>query len=157
MPLTWSPACRKPSIDGELSSFLKAQLNTTRFLIGQYGPFVPAFFHPSALFLNFSCIIACNSNLFLLLMYRFFVVFQLLSRVWLLATPWTAAFQASLSFTIPQSLHKLMSIESMISNHLILCRPLLLLPSIFPSIRVFSNESALHFRYQKFMNLKYFK
>ena len=60
------------------------------------------------------------------------------------ATPWTAARQASLSFTISQSLLKLMSIQSVMpSNHLILCRPLLLLPSIFPSIRVFSNESAL--------------
>ena len=69
-----------------------------------------------------------------------FVVAQLLSRVWLFATPWTAARQASLSFTISQSLLKLMSIESMMpSNYLILCHPLLLLPSIFPSIRVFSN------------------
>ena len=66
------------------------------------------------------------------------VVVQLLSHVQLLATPWTAARQASLSFTISQSLLKLMSIESgMPSNHLILCRPLLLLPSAFPSIRVF--------------------
>ena len=64
-------------------------------------------------------------------------VVQLLSRVRLFATAWTAASQASLSFTISQS--KLMSIESgMLSNHLILCRPLLLLPSVFPSIRVFS-------------------
>ena len=61
-----------------------------------------------------------------------------------LCNPWTAAGQASLSFTISQSLFKLMSIELvMSSNHLILCHPLLLLPSIFPSIRVFSNESAL--------------
>ena len=69
---------------------------------------------------------------------------QLLSRVLLFVTPWTAARQASLSITNSQSLHKLMSIESVMpSNHLILCRPLLLFPSIFPSIRVFSNESAL--------------
>ena len=66
------------------------------------------------------------------------------SRVWVFAIPWTAARPASLSFTISQSLLKLMSIESMMpSNHLILCHPLLLQPSIFPSIRVFSNESAL--------------
>ena len=72
------------------------------------------------------------------------VVVQLLSRVQLFATPWTAAHQASLSCTISRSLLKLMSIKSvMLSNHLILCCPLLLLPSIFPSIRVFSNESAL--------------
>ena len=69
---------------------------------------------------------------------------QSLSRVQLFATPWPAAHQASLSITNSRSLLKLMSIESVMpSNHLILCRPLLLLPSIFPSIMVFSNESAL--------------
>ena len=72
------------------------------------------------------------------------VVVQSLSRVQLFVTPWTAACQASLSFTISWSLLKLMSIESVMpSNHLILCHPLLLPPTIFPSIRVFSNESAL--------------
>ena len=72
---------------------------------------------------------------------------QSLSRVRLFATPWTAACQASLSTTNSQSLPKLMSIESVMpSNHLILCRPLLLLPSIFPNTRVFSNESALRIR-----------
>ena len=71
-----------------------------------------------------------------------FVIVQSLSYVQLFVTQWTAAHQASLSFTISQSLLKLMSIESVMpSNHLILCHPLLLLPSIFPSIRVFSNES----------------
>ena len=74
----------------------------------------------------------------------FVVVVQLLSHVWLIETPWTVAHQTSLSFTISWSLLKLTSIESVMpSNNLILCRPLLL-PSIFPSIRVFSNESALH-------------
>ena len=69
---------------------------------------------------------------------------QLFSRVWLFGTPWTAARQASLSITYSRSLLKLMSIESVMpSNHLILCRSLLLPPSIFPSIRVFSNESIL--------------
>ena len=64
--------------------------------------------------------------------------------------PWTAAHQASLFFTISRSLLKLMSIESMMpSNHLILCRPLLL-PSVFPTIRVFSNESALHLKWPKY-------
>ena len=73
-----------------------------------------------------------------------------LSRVRLFATPWTAALQASLSVTDSQSLFKLMSIESETpSNHLILCRPLLLPPSIFRSIRVFSNESTLHLRWPK--------
>ena len=67
------------------------------------------------------------------------------------ATPWTAAQQASLSFTIFQSLLKLMSIKPVMpSNHLILCRPLLLLPSIFPSIRVFSSESILHIRWSNY-------
>ena len=65
--------------------------------------------------------------------------------------PWTAAYQASLSITNSQSLLKLMSIESVMpSNHLILCHPLLLLPSFFPSIRVFSNESVLHLRWPKY-------
>ena len=69
----------------------------------------------------------------------------------LLETPWTAAHQASLSFTISHSLLKLMSIESeMPSNHLILCHPLLLPPSIFPGITVFSNESALCIRWPKY-------
>ena len=73
----------------------------------------------------------------------FVVLVHLLSHVQLFATPWTAARQACLSFTLTQSLLKLMSIESVMpSNHLILCLPLLLLPSIFPSIRVFSNELA---------------
>ena len=75
---------------------------------------------------------------------------QSLSHVRLFGTPWTAAHQASLPITNSQSLLKLMSIESVMpSNHLILCCPLLLLPSIFPRIRVFSNESALHIRWPK--------
>ena len=85
-----------------------------------------------------------------------FTVVQSLSRVQLFVTPWTAAHQASLSFTISQSLLKLMSIElMMLSKHLILCRPLLLLPSIFPSIRVFSNESALHIRWPKYRSFSF--
>ena len=76
---------------------------------------------------------------------------QSLSRVWLFETSWTAACQASLSITNTQSPPKPMSIDLVIpSNHLILCYPLLLLPSIFPSIRVFSNESALHIRWPKY-------
>ena len=82
---------------------------------------------------------------------RSWVVVQLLSGVWLFVTPWTAACQASLSFTISQSLLKLMSIESVMpSNHLVVCWPLLPPPSIFPSIRVFSNESALCIRWPKY-------
>ena len=77
-------------------------------------------------------------------------VVQPLSCVHLFATPWTAEGQASLSFTIPQSMLKLMFIESVMpSNYLILCRPILLLPSIFPSIRVFPNESALRIRWPR--------
>ena len=75
---------------------------------------------------------------------------QSLSHVQLFVTPWTAAHQASQSIINSWSLLKLMSIESVMpSNHLILCRPLLLLPSIFPSIRVFSNELVLHIRWPK--------
>ena len=75
---------------------------------------------------------------------------QSLSCVWLFVTPWTAACQASLSIANSQNLLKFMSIESVMpSNHLILCSPLLLLPSIFPSIRIFSNESVLHIRWPK--------
>ena len=71
-------------------------------------------------------------------------------------TPWTAAHQASLSFTISQSLLKLMPIESVMpSKNLILCRPLLLLPSIFPSIRVFSNESVLCIRWPKYWSFSF--
>jgi len=81
---------------------------------------------------------------------------QLLSRVQLFVTPWTTARQASLSTTNSWSLPKLMSIESVMpSNHLILCRPLVLLPSSFPSIRVFSNESALHIKWPKYWSFSF--
>ena len=79
-----------------------------------------------------------------------------LSHVQLFATPWTAACQASLSITISWNLLKLMSIESVMpSSHLILCHPLLLLPSIFPNIRVFSNKSALCIRWPKYWNFSF--
>ena len=81
----------------------------------------------------------------------FLAVVQSLSHVCLFATPWTTACQAPLSSTISQSLLKFMSIKLvMLSNHLILCHPLLLLPSIFPNIKVFSNESVLHIRWTKY-------
>ena len=81
---------------------------------------------------------------------------QSLSRVQLSVTPWTAALQASLSITNSQSSLKLMSMESVMpSNHLILCCPLLLLPSIFPSIRGFSNESVLHIRWPKYWSFSF--
>ena len=81
---------------------------------------------------------------------------QSLSRVRLFATPWIAARQASLSITNSWSPPKPMSIESVMpSNHLILCHPLLLLPSIFPSIRVYSSESALHIRWLKYWSISF--
>ena len=87
---------------------------------------------------------------------RVAVVVHSLSHVWLFATPWTAAWQASLSSTISWSLLNLMTIEAVTpSNHLILCHPLLLLPSIFPSIRVFSNQSALCIRWLKYWSFSF--
>ena len=81
---------------------------------------------------------------------------QSLSRVQLLVTPWTAAQQASLSITNSQSLFILMLIESVMpSNHFILCHPLFLPPSIFPRIRVFSNESVLHIRWPKYWSFSF--
>ena len=81
---------------------------------------------------------------------------QSLSRVWLFVTPWITAGQASLSITNSRSSPKPMSVESVMpSTHLILCHPLLLLPSIFPSIRVFSNESALHIRWPKYWSFSF--
>ena len=129
--------------------------------------------------LNGECFISCrlkernkgsfsSAILLTLLLYQFFCIMlshnsnliqepvhfssvQWLSHVWLFATPWTAACQASLSITNSQSLLKLMSIESVMpSNHFFLCHSLLLLPSIFPSIRVFSSESLLHIRWPKY-------
>ena len=79
-----------------------------------------------------------------------------LSRIWLFATPWTAARWASLPITNSWSLLKFMSIETVMqSNHLILCHPLFLLPSVFPSIRVFSNKSALHMRWTKYWSFSF--
>ena len=92
---------------------------------------------------------------FVLVLY-FFVVVQSLSCVQLFATPWTAACQASLSFTIFWSLLKLICIELVMpSNHLILHRPFLLLPSVCSSLRVFSNESALCFRWAKYQSFSF--
>ena len=86
---------------------------------------------------------------------RWFSSVQLLSRVQLFVTPWTAAHQAFLSVTNSRSPPKLMSIESVMpSNHLVLCYPLLL-PSIFPSIRVFSNESVLRIRWPKYWSFSF--
>ena len=105
----------------------------------------------------------CTSNsilsfqsLFPVILFSVSVSVQSLSCVWLFATLWTAAFQSSLSITNSWSPPKPMSIESvMTSNHLILCCPLLLLPLIFPSIRVFSKESALHIRWPKYWSFSF--
>ena len=84
------------------------------------------------------------------------VVVQSLSCIWLFATPWTAARQASLSITSSHSLLRLLAIELVVpSNHLILCCPLLLLPSIFPSIRVFSNKSVLCIKWSKYWSFNF--
>ena len=107
---------------------------------------------------NISCPLASPFYFPSLWIWLFFVVVvESLSCVQLFATPWIAAHQATLSFTITQSLLKLMSIESVISsNHFIPCCPLLFLPSVFSSIRVFSNESVLHNRWPKYWSFSYF-
>ena len=85
-----------------------------------------------------------------------FSTVQLLSHVWIFVTPWTATSQASLSITNSWSLLKLVSIESLMpSNHLILCHPLLLPPSVFPNIRVFSNEPILRIRWPKYWSFSF--
>ena len=92
----------------------------------------------------------------MLVILHIIAVVQSLSHVWLLETPWTAAHQASLSITNSQSLFKFISIESVMpSNHLILCRPLFLPPSIFHSIRVFSNKSVFRIRWPKFWSFSF--
>ena len=111
--------------------------------------------------LNHSLHLSYNQSMLLILQLLssfdiIFAVIQSLSCVQLFMTPWTAASQACLSFIISWSLLKLMSTESvMLSNHLILCHPLLLLPSIFPSIRVFSSESVLHIRWPKYWSFSF--
>ena len=115
---------------------LESSFNTTLVLLGCYNK-IPQTEE-----------LISNRNWFLTVLES---VVQSFSCVWLFTTPWTAAYQASLSFIISQSLLKLMSIGSVMpSNHVILCHPLLLLPSIFPSIRVFSNELALRIRWSKY-------
>ena len=107
--------------------------------------FSSAKMHSINIFLSFRCGLMRKCCL------ELFSSVQLLSRVWLFETPWTAARQASLSIANSQSLPKLMSTESVMpSNDLALCCPLLLLPSIFPTIRVFSNKSVLFIRWPKY-------
>ena len=109
------------------------------------GNFSLSHFYTSLLHLHFP-------NLFL----QSFSSVQLLSRVWVFETPWITAHQASLSITSSRSSHKLMSIDSVMpSSHLILCHPLLLLPPIHPSIRVFSNELTLLIRWPKYWSFSF--
>ena len=97
-----------------------------------------------------------DENLQLIVFLLSFCCFQSLSPVSLFVTPWTAACQAPLSFTISQSFLKFLFIESVVlPNHLILCHSLLLLPSIFPRIRVFSNESVLHIRWSEYWSFSF--
>ena len=103
-----------------------------------------------------SCLTLCESVEGLIPFLVQFRSVQLLSRVQLFATPWTAAHQTSLSITNSRSSPKLMSIESVMpSSPLILCRPLLLPPSIFPSIRIISNKSVLHIRWPKYWSFSF--
>ena len=133
----------------------KIQLKSPRF----FSNFIHIFLFPEiTVSLNLEFIIPMHINYYYyinkyqvacywlhIIIELYIVVIQSLSPVQFLVTPWTAAHQASLSFTISLSFLKLMSIESVMpSNHLIFCHPLLLPPSVFPSIRVFSNEPALH-------------
>ena len=115
--------------------------------------FLLQFTHPLlyTLILLFLCVYVWEN-----LSYTLFSSVQLLSCVWLYAAPWTAARQASLSITNSRSLFRLMSVKSVMpSNHLILCHPLLLSPSIFLNIRVFSNESALCIRWPQYWGFSF--
>ena len=112
-----------------------------------FSTYLSSFFHQAHNIPNYECIISHKT---------IFPSVQSLSRVWLFATPGIAAHQASLSITNSQSSPKPISIELVMpSNHLILCLPPLLLPSIFPNIRVFSNESALPIRWPKYWSFSF--
>ena len=126
-----------------ITEFIIVLIHTSKYL--NVSIFMEGFAHPLLLHPYFAVSLP-----------DFFVVIQLLGCVWLFVTPWTAACQASQSFTISQSLFKLTSSESVMpSNHLILCLPFLLLPSIFPSIRIFSSELALHIRWPKYWSFSF--
>ena len=121
--------------------------------------FIPHSLTPWCPYICFICLLLCFcfANRFICtILSRFHSSVQSHNCVWLFVTPWTATFQASLSTTNSQSLLKLMSTESVMpSNHLILCRHLFLLPSIFPSIRVFSNEQILCIRWPKYWSFSF--
>ena len=114
------------------------------------GSFYPPHFSRLSLSLSWRLISSMTSE------FQFVVVVQLLSCIWLSATPWTSLFQASLSFTTAWNLLKLMSIKLMMPfNHLILCCTLHLLPTIFSSIRVFLSETALHIRWPNYWSFSF--
>ena len=141
-------------------------LTTVSFLIKHTKDTIFSYTRKDALNTNLSysielALFLCVILNFLVLKSSFMIMVQfssvqLLSHVWIFATPWIAARQAPLSITKSRSLFKLMSIESVMpSSHLILCCPLLLLPPIPPSIRVFSNESALRMRWPKYWSFSF--
>ena len=130
--------------------FFELSIPPTLFV--HYHP--PSFLSPSLREVPSSCGLAAGICTWLT--HGHFSSVQSLGHVWLFVTPWTAACQASLSTTNSRSLLKLMSIELVMpSSHLILCRPLLLLPSILPSIRVFSTESVLHIRWPQYWSFSF--
>ena len=126
----------------EMLEIISILLNFEVCFVSQYGvyPWVPSM--QACILLSFGCVVL--------------VVVQLPRHVWLFVTPWTAACQASLSHTISQNVPKFMSIESVMpSNYLIISHPLLLLPAIFPSTRVFSRQSAFHIRWPKYWGFSF--
>ena len=161
---------RVHSPSGSITNFLTG--SSLKFIFSKFFPWYTYFFSIIAFiilsyqvaFISYlpifvlQSLIFCKWNIFFFCQFEdiLFSSVQSLSCVQLFGTPWTAACQASLSITNSWSLLKLISVESVIpSNHLILCRPLLLLPSIFPSIRVFSKESALHIRWPKYWSFSF--
>ena len=139
---------KKTSWNLRFNTVLKKRIRGVKGVILQFTKIQVSAANVSLTIKQFLCKRLCGIHTFPY--FRAFVVVRSLSQVQLSVTPWTAAHQPSLSFTISQSLPKLMSTESMMSsNHLILWGPFLLWPSIFHSMRVFSNESALRIRRPK--------
>ena len=145
--------CSPPgsSVHGILQAWIQERVAISFFMV-----------HLFRIFSNGIAILGIKINFQVIWLFKFWTKawsvssVQLLSCVWLFVTPWTAPHQASLSITNSRSLFKLMSTESVMpSNHLIFCHPLLLPPSIFPSIRVFSNESVLHIRWPMYWSFSF--
>ena len=155
----WEKAKNKPEFYFYMSySLIMQNPSLYNFRVRHGNPPLSKSLEPSGSILKpFSSLhLAASSQLSATTSLKWISSVQPLSRVWLFGTPWNAACQASLSITNSQSLLKLVSIESVMpSNHLILCHPLLLVPSIFPSIRVFSNESVLRIRWPKYWSFSF--